>query len=35
VVAIVGLEAVTSVSRAFREAGADVIEDAIDTVGLI
>jgi homoserine kinase len=35
VVAIVGLEAVESVSRAFREAGAQVIEDAIDTVGLI
>ncbi|HIE21591.1 MAG TPA: homoserine kinase [Acidimicrobiia bacterium] len=35
VVAIVGLEAVDSVSRAFRKAGAEVINDAIDTAGLV
>ncbi len=35
VVALVALEGVEAVSNAFREAGTDVINDAIDTAGLI
>ena len=35
VVAFVGLEGVEAVSRAFREAGADVIDDGVDTAGLV